>query len=307
MTHFRGATLNDLAAIEALLRASRLPTDGVAEALDGFVVAEQYDQLLGCGGVERLGTEGLLRSLAVAPAARGTGLGHRLVARLLSDAAQQGLERLWLLTETAEGFFPRFGFRRVPRERASEALRATDEFTRCCPASAAVMVRRVAPLRVLVLCTANSARSQIAEALLQHRGGGLFSAGSAGTAPGKGPHPEAVAELARRGIDWQGRRSRSIEEAGEDWDLVVTVCDGARESCPVMPGRAMVHWGLDDPAAVADAAARQAAFAAVADALERRVEALSALPIGVMTSAEIAAAMTGDASPATRHGIDFTR
>ncbi len=291
----RPAVPNDLARIETLLAESRLPTEGVRDALAGFVVAESATEgLVGCGGLEVLGREALLRSLAVSAAARGTGLGHRLVARLLMDAAGRGLERLWLLTETAEGFFPRFGFRRVPRERASSVLRATAEFSRCCPASAAVMVRRVAPLRVLVLCTANSARSQIAEALLQHRGGGLFAAGSAGTAPGKGPHPDAVAELARRGIDWQGRRSRSIDEAGDDWDLVITVCDGARESCPVMPGRAMVHWGLEDPAAVADPAARRVAFTEVADALEQRVESLSALPIGAMTNAEIAAAAKGD-------------
>ena len=286
----RPATAADLPAIEALLRASGLPTDGVAGALADFVVAERDGEVVGVGGLEVAGGDALLRSVAVAEAARGEGLGLRLTAHLLAEAARRRLGSVWLLTETAPAFFERFGFRRTERKLAPEALAATAEFRHCCPASAVAMVRRAVPLSVLVLCTANSARSQLAEALLRHRGGDLVRAASAGTAPGAGPHPGAIAELRRRGIDWTGKASKAIDEVGDGWDLVITVCDGARESCPVLPGHATVHWGLPDPAGAKDVAA---AFRDAAEALAGRIDDLLALPWGVMSGRELAEAAAG--------------
>ena len=105
------------------------------------------------------------------------------------------------------------------------------------------------PIRVLFVCTGNSARSQIGEALLEHYGGADFEVESAGTEP-RGVSPFALRVLAEAGIDWSGARSKSVDEfLGQRFDYVITVCDRARQSCPVFPGTAnILHWGLDDPA-----------------------------------------------------------
>jgi arsenate reductase len=109
----------------------------------------------------------------------------------------------------------------------------------------------VEPIRVLFVCTGNSARSQIAEALLRDFGGADFEVSSAGTDP-KGVNPFAVRVLAEIEIDWSGARSKSVTEfLGRPFDYVITVCDRARQTCPVFPGNHnTLHWGLDDPAEV---------------------------------------------------------
>jgi arsenate reductase len=106
-------------------------------------------------------------------------------------------------------------------------------------------------IRVLFVCTGNSARSQIAEALLEHYGGGDFDVDSAGTEP-KGVNPCTVRALAEVGIDWSSARSKSTSEFQDrSFDYVITVCDRARQVCPVFPGvHESLHWGLDDPAEV---------------------------------------------------------
>jgi arsenate reductase len=107
------------------------------------------------------------------------------------------------------------------------------------------------PLRVLFVCTGNSARSQIAQALLEHLGGPDFHVDSAGTVP-NGVNPYAVRVLAEIGIDWSAARSKSVTEfVDRPFDYVITVCDRARQSCPVFPGLYnALHWGLEDPAEV---------------------------------------------------------
>ncbi|MEP6590038.1 MAG: arsenic resistance N-acetyltransferase ArsN2 [Gemmatimonadota bacterium] len=279
----RPARRNDLPAVEALLRAASLPVDGVAEAFDHFVVADADGAVVAVAGLEVREHDALVRSVAVTPSLRGTGVGHRLIARILAEARALAVDRLWLLTLSASEYFHRFGFRAVSREDAPPALQATVEFHHACPATAAVMVRRMAPLRVLVLCTANVARSQLAEALLRHRGGDLVQAASAGAVPGGGAHPLAVAELGRRGIEWSGKRSQGIEAvAAQPWDLVITVCDPARDACPVLPGAAMVHWDLVDPVEAGPGEQEQrAAFAATADALDQRIGLLLELPLAL--------------------------
>jgi arsenate reductase len=119
-----------------------------------------------------------------------------------------------------------------------------------------------APIRVLFVCTGNSARSQIAEAVLGRLGGPDFAVFSAGTEP-KGVNPYTIRALADAGIDWSAARSKSVEEfLGRPFDYVVTVCDRARQSCPVFPGtHNTLHWGIDDPAEVDGSdAERLAAF-----------------------------------------------
>lgn len=107
------------------------------------------------------------------------------------------------------------------------------------------------PIRVLFVCTGNSARSQIAEAMLRDLGGAEYETFSAGTEP-KGVNPFTVLVLGEIGIDWSGARSKSVTEfLGRPFDYVITVCDRARQTCPVFPGKhSSLHWDLDDPAEV---------------------------------------------------------
>lgn len=107
------------------------------------------------------------------------------------------------------------------------------------------------PIRVLFVCTGNSARSQIAEAALGRLGGADFEVYSAGTEP-KGVNPFTVEILDSAGFNWSGARSKSVDEfAGQSFDYVITVCDRARQTCPTFPGsQNTLHWGLDDPAEV---------------------------------------------------------
>ncbi len=107
------------------------------------------------------------------------------------------------------------------------------------------------PVRVLFVCTGNAARSQIAEAMLKQLGGSNFETHSAGTEP-RGVNPWTVQVLGEIGIDWTGARSKSVDEfVDQPFDYVITVCDRARQSCPVFPGDYnRLHWGLDDPAEV---------------------------------------------------------
>lgn len=106
------------------------------------------------------------------------------------------------------------------------------------------------PIRVLFVCTGNSARSVMAEALLRRQGGDCFEVNSAGTEP-KGVHPLTLRVLSEAGIDASWARSKSVEEfVGQPFDYVVTVCDQARQACPVFPGvHASLHWDFEDPAA----------------------------------------------------------
>ncbi len=121
--------------------------------------------------------------------------------------------------------------------------------------------------RVLILCTANSARSQMAEGLLRHDAGDGFEVQSAGTCATQ-VRPEAIQVLKEIGIDISGHRSKTVDEfAGQSFDYVLTVCDRAKESCPVFPGHGnRIHHSFDDPAsAQGNEEARLAEFRRVRD------------------------------------------
>ena len=123
--------------------------------------------------------------------------------------------------------------------------------------------------RVLILCTGNSARSQMAEGILRSVGGDRFEVYSAGTKPSF-VRPEAIAVMAEIGVDLAGHRSKHIREFdGQHFDYVITVCDNANESCPVFPADTeRVHWSVPDPATVQGTdAERLAAFRRVRDIL----------------------------------------
>jgi ArsR family transcriptional regulator, arsenate/arsenite/antimonite-responsive transcriptional repressor / arsenate reductase (thioredoxin) len=141
-----------------------------------------------------------------------------------------------------------------------------------------VSLRRQRRPRVLFLCTHNSARSQMAEALLRHLSGGEVDAYSAGTVATR-VHPLAVAAMAEKGIDISRQRSKHMDElAGERFDYVVTVCDNAQESCPIVPGGPeRIHWSIPDPSAVeGDDPSRLRAFRSASDELTTRIRYLLA-------------------------------
>ena len=136
----RRATASDLPEVQRLLEASALPTDGVESAIRDFHVAEHGGALVGVVGLEACCAEhALLRSTAVAPEWRSRGLGRQLVERAIADAESRGFHALWLLTTTAERYFPSFGFARTTREAVPSEVRASVEFASACPASATVM------------------------------------------------------------------------------------------------------------------------------------------------------------------------
>jgi amino-acid N-acetyltransferase len=137
----RPATAGDLAEIERLLVANDLPTLGVREAIGGFVIAVEGDVLVGAVAIEPCGPRyGLLRSAVVAESSRGKGIGRRLVEHVIGDARARRIEVLYLLTTTAEDYFPSFGFVRVERKDVPEPVRRTTEFSEACPDTATVMI-----------------------------------------------------------------------------------------------------------------------------------------------------------------------
>lgn len=159
------------------------------------------------------------------------------------------------------------------------------------------------PLRVLFLCTGNSARSQIAEALLARKGRGRFEAGSAGVRPVDRVHPGTVEALRKYGIDWSTRRPKGADAVcDEPWDFVITVCDQAKESCPTMPGHPVfAHWGMPDPAAIEDPERQRRAFEDVVLHMSRRIDLLLALPLATLErrALERRVQAIGDGDPMT--------
>ncbi|MGU2445146.1 arsenic resistance N-acetyltransferase ArsN2 [Burkholderia cenocepacia] len=140
MALLRQATESDLTSIEALLRASGLPTAGVAVHLPHFVVAGGVSGIVGCGGIEFHGRHALIRSIAVVEHARRAGVGRLLVTRLLAQCRAHAVQSVGLLTTTAEDYFVRQGFVRIAREAVPEPLLASSQFQGVCPRSAVAML-----------------------------------------------------------------------------------------------------------------------------------------------------------------------
>ena len=164
------------------------------------------------------------------------------------------------------------------------------------------------PLRVLFLCTGNSARSQIAERLLNRKGRGRITAESAGSLPAPRVNPHAIETLERHGyFFWACGHPRSVDRVLDgDWDFVITLCDRARETCPVFPGQPVIaHWGMPDPAAVEGTEDdKWRAFDDTLLLLSRRIDLLLALPIDKLSRLALehrvrAIGLTAAAEPAT--------
>jgi amino-acid N-acetyltransferase len=139
--HIRPATEADLPRVERLLVQNNLPLTGVRDALKDFIVADAGGEIVGVAGLECCRENALLRSVAVAQEWRSKGLGRALVTRAIAEAEARGIRALYLLTTTAEHYFPTFGFQKIERAAVPADVRATDEFTTACPASAQVMTR----------------------------------------------------------------------------------------------------------------------------------------------------------------------
>ena len=140
MPTLRQAQPDDWDAVQSLLLASELPVDDLGpQKLDGFLIAEDDNAMVGLIGLEVLGTVGLLRSLVVEKSARRSGLGGKLVGALESAAQTAGIAELWLLTIDAERFFQRHDFEIIDRAAAPGEIRNSDEFSTLCPGTAWLM------------------------------------------------------------------------------------------------------------------------------------------------------------------------
>ena len=139
----RRAQQGDREAVRKLLQAYELPVDGLDECWGSAFVAYIDSAMAGCAALELHGPDAVLRSVAVDSAHRGRGIGEALVRRALDTAQSNDVRDVYLLTETASDFFPRFGFRETPREQAPPAILESIEYSSLCPASATSMVRRV--------------------------------------------------------------------------------------------------------------------------------------------------------------------
>ena len=137
------ATRADAGALLALMERAQLPTEELTSHLDAAFVARDGERVVGSAAIELYADGGLLRSVAVDEEHRGTGLGNRLTAAAIDDAQRRALPALYLLTTTAERFFPRFGFERIEREDVPASVQASIEFRGACPASAVVMCKRL--------------------------------------------------------------------------------------------------------------------------------------------------------------------
>ena len=139
----REARRDDLPEAEGLLREASLPLEGLREHFGDALVAVRDGQVVGCVALEVYGPVALLRSLVVRPGQRGQRLGERLTAGAVGLARAKGVRDLYLLTQTAADFFPRFGFSVQDRASAPKALGESEEFRSCCPASAVMMHLRI--------------------------------------------------------------------------------------------------------------------------------------------------------------------
>ncbi len=288
MPRVSAACAEDLTAIRALLESSGLPTSDLESARPEFVAIREQGQVVAAGALQRFGSSALLRSVVVAEDRRGSGLGHAIVLELERLARVARIDRLILLTETAASFFARHGYQVIERSAAPADVQGSEEFRSLCPNSATCMAKVCAdrPCNVLFLCTGNSARSILAEALINQSGRGKFRGFSAGSHPRGAVHPIALELLQHMKIPTEGLRSKSWDEFAAPGapllDFVFTVCDNAAgEVCPYWPGQPMTaHWGLPDPAAVEGTETdKWLAFRSTFQALDNRIKIFMSLPL----------------------------
>jgi ArsR family transcriptional regulator, arsenate/arsenite/antimonite-responsive transcriptional repressor / arsenate reductase (thioredoxin) len=203
-----------------------------------------------------------------------TGRAQNLVSYHLRELRSAGLVTSRRSSADGRDTYYRLDLQRVGAE-LSAAGAEIHPGLRLAPAPPAAPPARGTGLRVLFLCTGNSARSQMAEAFLEHRTHGKITARSAGSAP-KPLHPLAIRAMADWGIDISTKRSKHLDRfVTQRFDRVVTLCDKVREVCPEVPGATAVHWSMPDPSVETDdGGGTYAAFTRTADEIERRVDLL---------------------------------
>jgi arsenate reductase (thioredoxin) len=242
------ATEQDVPAMASILVDADLPTEGLRDHLATALVARDGASVVATAAVELYGDAALLRSVAVARAARGHGLGGHIVQAALDRAHRRGAGSVYLLTTTAADFFARLGFRSVSRSAVPPAVRASAEFTRLCPESATVMTRVAAPTPAIVLfaCVHNAGRSQMAAALFNALADPARArAISAGTQPAPRVHPEVVDVMREAGIEIHATPRRLTDELAARAQLFVTM--GCGEACPFVPDLRRADWKIADP------------------------------------------------------------
>lgn len=135
--------VTDLTSIKNLLKDNQLPYEDLEESQVAFITKEKEGTLIGCIGVETFGAEGLLRSFAVVDAHKGTGIGKQLLDELCENGQRQGIQKMHLLTTTADAYFKRYGFTVAERSQAPTAIAQSKEFSNICPSSAVYMVKEM--------------------------------------------------------------------------------------------------------------------------------------------------------------------
>ena len=237
-------------SIVALLSSENLPISDLPETPENFLVAIQDKEILGTAGLEIYGEYGLLRSLAVQSRHRGKGIARNLIQQLEILAPSKGVKAIYLLTETAPDYFGKKGYKKITRSDLPPAVQQSSEFSYACPQSAIVMIKTLNRMKnILVLCTGNSCRSQIAEGYLRHFAGDKAQIYSAGIET-HGVNPKAEQVMAEDHIYLSQHTSNNVEEyISIPFDYVITVCDNANENCPYFPGTMQrFHHNFPDPA-----------------------------------------------------------
>ncbi|MGQ0737799.1 MAG: arsenic resistance N-acetyltransferase ArsN2 [Bacteroidota bacterium] len=241
------ATGDDIPAIIELLKENKLPVEDIAPGQQLFWMAKAGDTVAAVIGLEQYGAYGLLRSMATRSSFQNKGMATALVNELFQYAKGAGLKEIYLLTETAEKYFEKKGFRMVRRDEVPEPLKASKEFSHLCPSSAVVMKKTVAKKKVLFVCVENSNRSQMSQAFATMLGGDAVEAYSAGSKPSGIVNPKAIAAMKELGYDLSGHDSKSLDEVKQyaPFDAVVTM--GCGDACPWMPAKKFIDWEIPDP------------------------------------------------------------
>ncbi|MEN9511786.1 MAG: hypothetical protein RLZZ370_1605 [Bacteroidota bacterium] len=211
------------------------------------------DKLIACAGMEVHGSDGLLRSVAVSENVRRKGFGAVLLKAVMLMARMQKMNALYLFTEQAADFFAKHGFLKTDRSALPLGIAQSEQAVADCGAHANIMFCPVParPPVFLVLCTGNSCRSQMAHAYLEHFLAGTGQVYSAGIET-HGLNPGAVSILKEDGLDITHHTSNHVNEYQQvHFDLMLTVCDHAKEHCPWIPGDALrIHHNFSDPSKV---------------------------------------------------------
>jgi arsenite methyltransferase len=235
----RAARPADLPAVEVLLASAELPRLGAADLLEGaFVVAEAEGAVVGVAGLESHGGDALLRSVAVAPEWRGRGVGEALVRDRVEHARRLGLGHVYLLTTTAERWFPKLGFATVPRDSVPAAVQASEEFATLCPTSAIAMALRLVP-RASSCCGGGGGESAVAGARVPEQATSLKAAvreryGAAAT--------QAAA----------GGAASCCGSAGREWDPITSDLYESGETAGLPAEALLASLGCGNPTALAE-------------------------------------------------------